>query len=101
MNTTTNTNSNYTPEPIDTSDVVLPENLLQLVELLSKNTHHVWAKGRLNEGWTFGPVRDKNLKQHPCLIPYEELPENEKEYDRNTAIETLKVIQKLGWKITK
>lgn len=91
----------YTPHPIDTSDVELSEELLQLVELLAENTHEVWSKGRMNEGWTYGPVRNDELKQHPCLIPYSELPESEKEYDRNTSLETLKTIQKLGWKIEK
>ena len=95
------TSISYTPNPIDTTDVELSEELLQLVELLAENTHNVWAKGRMDEGWTLGPVRNDELKQHPCLIPYDELPENEKEYDRNTSMETLKAIQKLGWKIEK
>ena len=93
--------TSYTPNPIDTTDVELSEELLQLVELLAENTHDVWAKGRMDEGWTFGPVRNDELKQHPCLIPYNELPESEKEYDRNTSMETLKAIQKLGWIIEK
>ena len=95
------TNTPYTPHPIDTTDVELSEELLQLVEMLAENTHEVWSKGRLDEGWTYGPVRNDELKQHPCLIPYSELPESEKEYDRNTSMETLKAIQKLGWKIEK
>ena len=95
------TNTPYTPNPIDTTDVELPEELQQLVESLAENTHEVWSKGRLDEGWTYGPVRNDELKQHPCLIPYSELPESEKEYDRNTSMETLKAIQKLGWKIEK
>ena len=91
----------YTPTPIDTADVELSEELMQLVELLAENTHNVWAKGRMNDGWTFGPMRNDDLKQNPCLIPYKELPESEKEYDRNTSIETLKAIRKLGWIIEK
>lgn len=91
----------YSPNPIDTTDVELSEELLELVELLAENTHDVWAKGRMDEGWTLGPVRNDELKQHPCLIPYSELPESEKEYDRNTSMETLKAIRKLGWKIEK
>ena len=95
------TNTPYTPHPIDTTDVELSEELLQLVEMLAENTHEVWSKGRMEEGWTYGPVRNDELKQHPCLIPYSELPESEKEYDRNTSLETLKTIQKLGWTIEK
>lgn len=102
INTSTNMNSKtYTPNPIDTTDVELSEELLELVELLAENTHDNWAAGRIAEGWTYGPVRNDGLKQHPCLIPYNELPDNEKKYDRVTSMETLKAIRKLGWKIEK
>lgn len=100
-NNNTMSNTQYTPNPIDTTDVVLSEKLLELVELLAENTHANWAAGRIAEGWTFGPVRNDKLKQHPCLIPYNELPDSEKEYDRVTSMETLKAIWKLGWKIEK
>lgn len=92
---------NYKPKPIDTSDVVLPEDLVPLVEKMAKNVHEVWALGRISQGWKYGDVRNDELKQHPCLIPYEELPEEEKDYDRNTALETLKLITKSGFSITK
>ncbi len=91
----------YTPQPIDTSDVKLPEELEQLVEKMSKNVHEVWSETRINQGWTYGEQRNDELKTHPCLVPYEELPESEKEYDRNTSIGTLKLIMKLGFKISK
>ncbi len=91
----------YIPQPIDTKEVTLPEELVELVEAMSKNVHEVWAETRIEQGWTFGPERNDSLKHHPCLIPYEELPEEEREYDRNTAIGTLKLIQKLGFKITR
>lgn len=94
------TNSPYTPYPIDTSDVELSEELQQLVEQLARNVHENWALNRLNDGWSYGPKRDDSLKQNPCLVDYNELPDSEKKYDRNTAIETLKTILKLGWKIT-
>ena len=91
---------NYTPQPIDTSDVELPEELELLVEQMSKNVHDVWAETRIKQGWTYGEQRNDELKTHPCLVPYEELPEEEKEYDRNTSIGTLKLIMKLGFKIS-
>lgn len=91
----------YTPQPLDTSDIKLPVELEQLVEQMSKNVHEVWAETRINQGWTFGKQRNDELKTHPCLVPYEDLPESEKEYDRNTAIGTLKLIMKLGFKIEK
>ena len=91
----------YKPAPIDTSDIVLPEDLKALVELIAKNVHEVWASERIKEGWTLGPERDDVKKTTPCLIPYEELPESEKEYDRLTAFETIKLVVKLGYKISK
>ena len=92
---------NYVPQPMDTRDVQLPEELNGLVESMSKNVHEVWAQTRMEQGWTYGEHRNDALKQHPCLVPYEELPDVEKAYDRDTALETLKLICKLGFKITK
>lgn len=89
----------YKPNPIDTSDVVLSAELLELTEKIAENVHNVWAAGRLEQGWTYGKERNDELKTTPCLVPYSELPESEKEYDRNTALETLKLIIKLGYKI--
>jgi hypothetical protein len=91
----------YKPKPIDTSDIKLTDDLLELKELIAANVHDVWAQGRINEGWTYGDVKDPNKKTTPLLVPYEKLPDSEKEYDRNTALETLKLIIKLGYKINK
>ena len=91
----------YTPKPIDTSDITLTDDIMELCELISKNTHEVWSANRINDGWVYGEARDDEKKHHPCLIPYEELPEPEKEYDRNTSLQTLKLIVKLGYKIVK
>ena len=74
---------------------------MELVEVMAKNVHEVWSQSRLSEGWTYGARRDDEKKTHPCLVPYEELPEIEKDYDRNTAIGTLKLIQALGFDIEK
>ena len=92
---------NYVPQPMDTSDIRLPEELNVLIEQMAKNVHEVWAQSRFDQGWTYGKERSDVLKQHPCLIPYEELPEVEKAYDRDTALGTLKLISKLGFKISK
>ena len=92
---------NYKPNPVDTSDVVLSDDLLELQELVAKNVHEVWAKGRIEEGWTYGEERSNEKKTTPCLVPYEELPENEKEFDRKTAYETIKLIIKLGYEINR
>ncbi len=91
----------YKPNPIDTKDIVLSPELKELTEKIAENVHDVWAQNRINEGWTFGEKRDDIKKETPCLVPYNELPEIEKDYDRNTALETLKVIISLGYKIEK
>lgn len=91
--------NNYNPHPIDTADVILPDQLNILAEKIAKNVHEVWSSGRMKEGWTYGEERNDAEKKHPCLVPYEELSESEKEYDRNTSQETLKLILKLGFKI--
>lgn len=89
----------YNPAPEITEGIKLPDEILALAEEMSKNTHEVWAQTRMSQGWTYGPKRDDAKKEHPCLVPYEELPESEKEYDRNTALETLRLIVKLGYDI--
>ena len=91
----------YIPQPIDTSDIELPEELNPLLEAMAKNVHEVWAQTRIAQGWKYGPERNDAEKRHPMLIPYEDLPEEEKVYDRNTSVETLKLILKLGFKIEK
>lgn len=91
----------YVPAPIDTSKVPLPREIEELTEYLARNTHNIWAKHRMAEGWRRGDARDDERKLHPCLIPYEELPESEKEYDRMTAMETVKAILGLGFRIWK
>lgn len=89
----------YQPKPIDTSSVKLSDELLMLTEMLAENTHEIWAEQRISEGWSHGPQRDDTAKKHPDLVPYSELPESEKEYDRRTAMETLKMIVALGYRI--
>ncbi|MBQ4333372.1 MAG: Ryanodine receptor Ryr [Clostridia bacterium] len=91
----------YKPNPVDTSQVVLPADLTELTERIAENVHEVWAQGRIREGWTYGQVRDDATKQTPCLVPYDMLPENEKDYDRHTAMETIKLILQLGYQIQK
>lgn len=91
----------YSPKPIETKEVQLSDELKSLSEVLAKHVHEVWAKGRIEQGWEFGPVRDDRLKQTPCLVPYEELTEEERDYDRNTSQETLRLLLKMGYRIEK
>ncbi|MCA9124691.1 MAG: Ryanodine receptor Ryr [Planctomycetaceae bacterium] len=92
---------NYHPKPINTEEVQLSGEILELTEHLAENAHDIWAAQRLKDGWTYGPKRDDTAKQHPCLIPYADLPDSEKQYDRNAALESLKAIIALGYRIEK
>ena len=92
---------NYQPKPLDTNHIQLSSDLSELLEKLAENAHDVWATQRMKEGWTYGPKRDDSQKHHPCLVPYADLPESEKEYDRKTSGETLKAVIALGYRITK
>src|SRR5687768_8675030 len=89
----------YQPQPIDTSKIELGPELVELTEYLARNTHEVWARGRIIEGWRYGPRRDDANRLHPGLVPYSELTEGEKQFDRDTALETLKVILASGYRI--
>ena len=91
----------YTPRPLDTSDVQLSEDILELTEKLAENTHEVWSAGRIAHGWQYGEERNDAEKLHPCLIEYDKLTDDEKKFDRDTALETLKCIIKLGYTIEK
>ena len=95
------TKKKYVPHPVDTSTVKLDQDLLDLTEVIAENVHEVWSASRIKEGWTYGEQKDSVKKTTPCLVPYDELPEIEKQYDRDTAFETIKLIIKLGYKISK
>lgn len=92
---------NYEPKPIDITGVALPEDLEQLTYLLSRNNHDVWAASRISQGWTYGEKRDDDLKHHPCLVDFDDLPAEEQAYDTDTAIGAIKLILKLGYRIVK
>lgn len=89
----------YIPQPMDTGDIELPAELQKLSEELAGNVHEVWSANRRADGWSYGPVRNDEKKLHPCMVPYDELPEREKDYDRSTSLETLKFILKSGFSI--
>ncbi len=91
----------YEPKPIDTKEIKLPIELMELMEQIAENVHETWAIGRIEQGWTYGEKRDDDKKTTPCLVPYSELPESEKDYDRKTAIETLRAIIAMGYTIEK
>jgi ryanodine receptor 2 len=79
----------------------LTDEILELTEWLARNAHDVWARQRISDGWRYGATRDDAKREHPSLVPYDDLPESEKIYDRNTALETLKAIVARGYRIDK
>lgn len=91
----------YHPQPIDSNDIELDTNLLDLREAIAENAHDIWASARIREGWTYGPQRNDTLKQTPDLVPYFDLPDSEKQYDRDLAMETIKLVKKLGYDFIK
>jgi hypothetical protein len=91
----------YKPKPVDTSGIKISEDLNGLIEVLAENAHENWAQKRIGEGWTYGPERNDSAKKHPDLVPYKDLPEAEKEYDRKMAVETMKLILASGYRIQK
>lgn len=96
---TINTNhmKTYNPKPIDLSDVNLTEDLNELREAIAENAHDIWAAERLAQGWSYGPERNDAKKENPCMVPYSQLPEKEKDFDRNMAMDTIKLLKKLGY----
>ena len=91
----------YNPQPIDVRDFPLDSDIKELIEAIAENSHDIWARQRMDEDWKYGPERDDKNKLHPDLVPYSDLPEKEKDYDRNTARGILQLIQRLGYKIVK
>lgn len=94
-------NLDYQPHPIDVEGIGIDEELIELTEALAEDSHEVWALRRKAEGWTFGKERNDREKKHPDFRPYADLPESEKEYDRESAIHTIKLVKKLGFNIHK
>jgi len=91
----------YRPKPIDTTGTVLNATHERLIEQLTENVHEIWAAKRMADGWTVGAKRNDDKKQHPCLVPYDDLPESEKAYDREIVDQTIKAMLALGYKISR
>lgn len=95
----TEKNQEYIPHPVNVDDIVLDNSLLGLSEVLAENVHETWSARRMAQGWRYGERRDDGARLHPGLVPYSDLPEKEKEYDRMTAMNTLRLVIKLGFTI--
>ena len=98
---TSNSMKTYIPKPIDLSDVKLTEDLNELREAIAENAHDVWAVERQAQGWSYGPQRDDMKKETPCMVAYSQLPDSEKQFDRDMAMNTLKLVKKLGYDLIK
>ncbi|XP_063007651.1 ryanodine receptor 2 isoform X6 [Melospiza melodia melodia] len=86
----------FTPVPVDTSQIVLPPHLERIREKLAENIHELWVMNKIELGWQYGPVRDDNKRQHPCLVEFSKLPEQERNYNLQMSLETLKTLLALG-----
>ncbi|MBZ5689586.1 MAG: Ryanodine receptor Ryr [Acidobacteriia bacterium] len=91
----------YVPRTINTLHISLSSDLQELLERLAQNNHDHWAQKRIDEGWSYGVRRDDSNKQHPDLVPFNQLSESEKDYDRKTVVEVLKAIIALGYEVRK
>jgi hypothetical protein len=91
--------SDYEPKPIPAEHIVLSDDILELIELLAENAHDIWARERLRDGWTLGPERDDAQRRHPCLVPYAQLSERDREYDRTMVTGSLRAMLALGYTI--
>ena len=91
----------YSPQPIIIATSGFSKDLVILIEMMARNVHEEWASGRISEGWQFGEKHNDELKEHPMLVPYDLLPESEKEYDRRTVIATLSSLISNGYEIKK
>ena len=87
----------YEPHPINVDSIPLDEDLEELIEAIAENAHDIWAEKMMKDGWTYGKERDELKKQDPCILPYTALPDDEKEYDRLMAYNTIKLVKKLGF----
>lgn len=91
----------YNPSPLNTEHITLTAELLSVVELIAENIHDEWSLKRIRDGWRYGPERCDSKKHNPCLVPYSNLPESERDYDRISTLTTVKLLLALGYKIEK
>lgn len=91
----------YQPKPEILDDIELSGDLKQAVARIAQNTHEVWACGRMSLGWRYGDELNQDEKKHPDLKPYEELTDEEKEFDIRTTEQVIKMLIKMGYVIEK
>eukprot|EP00057_Strongylocentrotus_purpuratus_P023442 XP_011677916.1 PREDICTED: ryanodine receptor 3-like [Strongylocentrotus purpuratus] len=87
----------YKPAPYNLSTIHLNVKMEKLVELLAENAHNVWAKDRIAQGWTYGLSEETSYKRNPQLVPYNQLNDQAKKLNRDTASETIRTILGFGY----
>ncbi|KAK6101668.1 RIH domain family protein [Brugia pahangi] len=87
----------FVPKLVDISAVVLPHFAMEIHEKMAENLHELWAMRKIELGWSYGEVRDEKTRRHPCLTSFQQLPPNEKAYNINLAIDTMKTIEALRY----
>ncbi|XP_062134846.1 ryanodine receptor isoform X8 [Drosophila sulfurigaster albostrigata] len=87
----------YKPAPLDLSAVTLTPKLEELVDQLAENTHNLWARERIQQGWTYGLNEDSENHRSPHLVPYSKVDEAIKKANRDTASETVRTLLVYGY----
>lgn len=94
-------NEKHTQNSMTQSIKDLSPEIKKMIEPMAQNVHNCWMAGRIAEGWQYGPNRDDEKKEHPGIVSYEKLSEEEKEYDRQTVKATLSYLIENGYEIRK
>uniref|UniRef100_A0A336KLC6 CSON012070 protein n=1 Tax=Culicoides sonorensis TaxID=179676 RepID=A0A336KLC6_CULSO len=89
----------YKPAPLDLSAVTLNPKMEELVDQLAENTHNLWAKERIQQGWTYGLEEDSDNFRSPHLVPYSKVDEAIKKANRDTASETVRTLLVYGYNL--
>uniref|UniRef100_A0A673CUD6 Ryanodine receptor 2b (cardiac) n=1 Tax=Sphaeramia orbicularis TaxID=375764 RepID=A0A673CUD6_9TELE len=93
------TDEDFDPQPVDTSNVSVPERLEFVVNKFAEHTHEKWSLQKFANGWVHGEQLCENSKVHPLLKPYRALAEKDKEVYRWSIKETIKSMLAFGWSI--
>ncbi|GMS80971.1 hypothetical protein PENTCL1PPCAC_3146, partial [Pristionchus entomophagus] len=89
----------FVPIPIDISTVSLPHFANEAHSKFAENLHELWAQRKIEMGWSFGEVRNEQARRHPCLTVFNRLPDTERKYNLQLALDTIKTIEALGYHI--
>jgi hypothetical protein len=80
-------NGDHTQKPWEDAEVYQRESAIKGVVFIQSgnsapdNQHNSWMKEKIDNGWVYGEVKDPVAKTHPCIVPYDKLPEMQKKKD--------------------